>query len=63
MRESPCWFGCAGNYFSDLGLRNARLSFRQSEETCLMENVIYNEQGVLMLNSRDFLLDPESMNH
>ena len=30
-------------YFSDLGLRNARLNFRQSEPTHAMENVIYNE--------------------
>ncbi len=30
-------------YFSDLGLRNARLNFRQQEETHIMENVIYNE--------------------
>ena len=30
-------------YFSDLGLRNARLNFRQTEETHLMENLIYNE--------------------
>ena len=30
-------------YFSDLGLRNARLKFRQQEETHLMENAIYNE--------------------
>lgn len=30
-------------YFSDLGLRNARLNFRQDEKTHLMENVIYNE--------------------
>lgn len=30
-------------YFSDTGLRNARLNFRQQEETHLMENVIYNE--------------------
>ena len=30
-------------YFSDCGLRNARLGFRQIEETHLMENVIYNE--------------------
>lgn len=30
-------------YFSDLGLRNARISFRQFEETHSMENVIYNE--------------------
>ena len=30
-------------YFSDMGLRNARLNFRQIEETHIMENVIYNE--------------------
>ena len=30
-------------YFSDLGLRNARLNFRQNEKTHLMENMIYNE--------------------
>lgn len=30
-------------YFSDMGLRNARLNFRQVEEPHIMENVIYNE--------------------
>ncbi len=30
-------------YFEDIGLRNARLGFRQVEETHLMENIIYNE--------------------
>ena len=30
-------------YFEDLGLRNARLHFRQTEETHLMENLIFNE--------------------
>ena len=30
-------------YYSDVGLRNARLGFRQLEETHLMENVIYND--------------------
>lgn len=30
-------------YFSDLGLRNARINFRQFEQTYSMENVIYNE--------------------
>lgn len=30
-------------YFCDLGLRNARLNFRQTENTHLMENLIYNE--------------------
>ena len=39
-------------YFSDLGLRNARLNFRQTEETHLMENLIYNE-----LRLRGFSVD------
>lgn len=30
-------------YFEDVGLRNARLGFRQVEETHLMENILYNE--------------------
>ena len=30
-------------YFSDLGVRNARMNFRQMEEPHIMENVIYNE--------------------
>lgn len=30
-------------YFTDLGLRNARLNFRQQEPTHIMENVVYNE--------------------
>lgn len=30
-------------YFTDVGLRNARLNFRQQESTHLMENVVYNE--------------------
>lgn len=30
-------------YFSDLGLRNVRLNFRQNEPTHIMENVIFNE--------------------
>lgn len=39
-------------YFEDVGLRNARLGFRQVEETYLMENVIYNE-----LRSRGYSVD------
>lgn len=39
-------------YFEDVGLRNARLEFRQVEETHLMENVIYNE-----LRSRGYSVD------
>lgn len=30
-------------YFSDIGLRNARIGFRQQEESHIMENIIYNE--------------------
>lgn len=39
-------------YFSDVGLRNARLNFRQQEENHIMENIIYNE-----LCNRDFNVD------
>lgn len=39
-------------YFEDVGLRNARLGFRQVEETHLMENIIYNE-----LRKRGFQVD------
>lgn len=39
-------------YFEDVGLRNARLGFRQTEETHLVENVIYNE-----LRARGFQVD------
>lgn len=30
-------------YYTDIGLRNSRLNFRQQEETHIMENIIYNE--------------------
>ena len=36
--DTPCKY-----YFSDLGIRNASLNFRQNEKTHLMENLIYNE--------------------
>ncbi len=39
-------------YFSDLGIRNVLLGFRQQEKTHLMENAIYNE-----LRSRGFCVD------
>ena len=39
-------------YFEDVGLRNARLGFRQIEENHLMENIIYNE-----LRSRGYSVD------
>ena len=37
-------------YFTDLGLRNARLNFRQVEETHAMENIIFNELMVRGFN-------------
>ena len=37
-------------YFTDLGLRNARLNFRQDERTHLMENLIYNELRIRGFN-------------
>ncbi len=37
-------------YFTDLGLRNARLDFRQLEETHTMENIIFNELKVRGFN-------------
>lgn len=39
-------------FFSDVGLRNARLNFRQQEENHIMENIIYNE-----LTARGFSVD------
>lgn len=49
-------------YYTDLGLRNARLGFRQLEETHIMENVLYNDLvrrgmnvdvGVVEYNTKD----------
>jgi len=37
-------------YFEDLGLRNARLNFRQLEKSHMMENVIYNELRIRGFN-------------
>lgn len=37
-------------YFTDVGLRNARLNFRQIEETHIMENIIYNELKIRGFN-------------
>jgi len=45
-------------YFTDLGLRNAILNFRQQEETHIMENIIYNE-----LRIRGFLVDVGVVEH
>lgn len=44
-------------YFEDIGVRNARLNFRQIEETHIMENIIYNE-----LRYRGFNVDVGEMN-
>ena len=30
-------------YFTDIGIRNAQLNFRQQEENRIMENIIFNE--------------------
>ncbi len=43
-------------YFEDVGLRNARLGFRQVEQTHIMENIVYNE-----LRSRGFSVDAGSV--
>lgn len=49
-------------YFTDIGLRNARINFRQHEVTHLMENLIYNELrvrglavdvGIVVVNGKD----------
>ena len=37
-------------YFTDMGLRNARLNFRQLEETHSMENIIFNELKIRSFN-------------
>ena len=37
-------------YFADIGLRNARLNFRQDEESHIMENIIYNELKIMGYN-------------
>lgn len=45
-------------YYQDVGLRNAILSFRQSEPTHIMENVIYNE-----MRMRGWLVDVGNVYH
>lgn len=49
-------------YFSDIGLRNARINFRQQEVTHIMENIVYNELrvrglavdvGVVVVNTKN----------
>ena len=51
--ESPYKF-----YFSDIGVRNSRINFRQVEATHIMENIIYNE-----LKTRGYLVDVGIVEH
>ena len=51
--KGKSYFDSPNKYYSeDIGLRNARIGFRQQEMTHIMENLIYNE-----LNTRQFLVD------
>lgn len=51
--KGKSYFDSPNKYYSeDIGLRNARIGFRQQEMTHIMENIIYNE-----LNIRQFLVD------
>lgn len=45
-------------YYTDIGLRNAKINFRQQEENHIMENVLYNE-----LKVRGFSIDVGVINH
>jgi len=45
-------------YFGDIGLRNAKINFRQQEENHIMENVLFNE-----LKARGFSIDIGMINH
>lgn len=45
-------------YYTDVGLRNAKINFRQQEENHIMENVLYNE-----LQARGFCIDVGVVNH
>ena len=51
--KGKSYFDSPNKYYSeDIGLRNARIGFRQQEMTHIMENIIYNE-----LNIRQFSVD------
>ena len=50
-------------YFSDLGLRNARLNFRQQEPTHIMENIVYNELLIRGYNVDVGIVDVYAINH
>ena len=47
-------------YFTDIGLRNARMNFRQQEENHIMENIIYNE---LLIREFDIDVGVVEYNH
>lgn len=55
--KGKSYFDTPNKYYSeDLGLRNARIGFRQQEMTHIMENIIYNE-----LINRQFSVDVGSI--
>ena len=47
-------------YFEDVGLRNARLNFRQQEEDMKAQ---VDENGIIMMGIYEFLLDENSLNY
>ena len=50
-------------YFTDLGLRNARLNFRQQEPTHIMENIVYNELLVRGYNVDVGIVETSAINN
>ena len=61
--------GAKKNYFTDIGLRNARLNFRQLEETHILEcdfvanrgskRIYIDDNGIFIICLKDFLLNNE----
>ena len=58
IKGKRCIGSPAKYYFEDIGLRNARLNFRQVEITYIMENIIYNE-----LRIRGYKVDVGLVDH
>ena len=58
IKGRKCIGSLSKYYFQDVGLRNAILSFRQSEPTHVMENIIYNE-----MRMRGWLVDVGNIYH
>lgn len=50
-------------YFTDIGIRNARLNFRQQEPTHIIENIVYNELILRGLNVDVGIVDMYDRNH